>query len=76
MRFRMLVDRNIDVTLIGDTLICDDPVVFSTAEGPFAHYSWFNAETSPEITMDETADVHVMVSDDQGCLVIPTPFMW
>lgn len=65
--FQLLNETSFEVTLLGDTLICDDPVVFSTLEGPFDHYAWFNAETTSEILMDETADVYTMVNNARGC---------
>lgn len=65
--FKLLTQTNFDVTLLGDTLICEDPVVFSTLEGPFHTYDWFNEETTEEIIMDETADVSVNVFNEQGC---------
>lgn len=66
--FDLLSFTNFEVTLIGDTLICDDPVVFSTLEGPFEQYEWFNASTTPEITLDETATVYTTVKNLQGCV--------
>lgn len=68
--FQLLNATNYDVTLVGDTLICDDPAVFTTEEGPFDAYSWFNAETTSNITLDETADVYTMVSNEQGCVAL------
>ena len=65
--FHLLNSTNYSVTLIGDTIICDDPVVFSTVEGPFDQYEWFNGETSPEITLDETAIVFTTTKNGQGC---------
>lgn len=65
--FQLLNSTNIDVTLIGDTLICDDPVDFSVEEGPFDSYEWFNGDNDPSITLDETADVYVVVADERGC---------
>lgn len=66
--FELLNATNYTVTLLGDTLICDDPVVFSTLEGPFDQYLWFNGETSTTITLDETATVFTTVKNMQGCI--------
>ncbi|MDG1915310.1 MAG: S8 family peptidase [Crocinitomix sp.] len=66
--FQLLNSTNVQTTLVGDTLICDDPAVFTTEEGPFESYSWFNAETTSDITLDETADVYTMVINEQGCV--------
>ena len=65
--FQLLNSTNFDVSIIGDTLICDDPVDFSTVEGSYATYEWFNGATEPVITMDETADVYTTVTNTQGC---------
>lgn len=66
--FQLLNETNVQVSLIGDTLICDDPAVFITAEGPFENYSWFNAETTADILLDETTDVYTSVKNSQGCI--------
>ncbi len=66
--FDLLTYTNFEVTLIGDTLICDEPVVFSTIEGPFDTYAWFNAAITSEITLDETALVYTTVKNVQGCI--------
>lgn len=66
--FKLLNSTNYDVTLFGDTLICEDPVVFGTNEGPFDTYEWYNTATDAEIEVDETIDVHVTVANEQGCI--------
>lgn len=66
--FQLLNTTNIQATVIGDTLICDDPAIFTTEEGPFESYSWFNAETTSDITLNETADVYTTVTNEQGCI--------
>jgi hypothetical protein len=65
--FQLLNSTNFEVSLIGDTLICDDPVDFSTIDGFYTTYEWFNGATEPVITMDETADVYTTVTNSQGC---------
>ena len=65
--FKLLNETNFDVTLIGDTLICDSPEVFETVEANFETYTWFNSETTPSITMDETDTVFLEVSNNKGC---------
>jgi len=65
--FELLNATSFNVTLIGDTLICDDPVLFTTVEGPFDQYDWFNGETSSTLLMDETATVFTTVKNLQGC---------
>lgn len=68
--FQLLNTTNFDVTLVGDTLICEDPVVFSTLEGDFESYTWFNEETTPSIEVDETSTVAVTVTNDKGCSAV------
>ncbi|WP_027419686.1 S8 family peptidase [Crocinitomix catalasitica] len=65
--FYMLNQSNFDVTVTGDTLICETPKVFATVEDDFAAYKWFNDATTSSIELDETADVSVIVSDEKGC---------
>ncbi len=68
--FQLLNTTNFDVTLVGDTLICDDPAVFYTEEDDFDKYAWYNGETTSDIMLDETADVSVMVANDKGCVAL------
>lgn len=65
--FKLLNGTNFEVSLLGDTLICDDPAVFSVLEGPFDQYEWFNGETTPTIELDEDATVFATVKNLQGC---------
>ena len=65
--FKLLNTTNFNVTLVGDTLICDDPEVFSTVENNFTSYDWFNGETTPTILMDVTDTVSVIVTNSRGC---------
>lgn len=65
--FKLLNSTNYEVTLIGDTLICEDPVNFSTSGGPYSTYEWFNDASSQVITLNETADVSAIVTNEQGC---------
>jgi subtilisin family serine protease len=65
--FRLLKETNFDVHILGETLICEEPQIYTTLEGPFDSYSWFNAETTSDILLNETADVYTMVANEQGC---------
>lgn len=65
--FKLLGETNFDVTLIGDSLICDAPAIFETLENNFESYSWFNDETTASILMDETDTVSVVVKNIRGC---------
>lgn len=65
--FEMLKSTSFDVTIVGDTLICDEPELFNLTEGPFDQYLWYDGSTSTEILVDETAEVFVEVKNEQGC---------
>ena len=68
--FYLLNQTNFDVTLSGDTLICDDPVMFGTVENNFETYLWPGGETTPSVTLDETDTMFVIVTNDKGCEAI------
>jgi subtilisin family serine protease len=65
--FELLNTTNFDVTLIGDTLICNDPGVFQTLENNFITYNWFNGDETPSIIMNSTDTVYVTVENERGC---------
>jgi hypothetical protein len=65
--FKLLNESNFDVTLIGDTLICDDPQIFETVEDDFESYHWSNYETTSSIVKNETDTVFVIVENERGC---------
>jgi len=68
--FNLLNQTNFDVTLLGDSLICDNPVLFETAENNFDSYLWQNGEISSSIIMDSTDTVFVVVTNPKGCKAI------
>jgi len=65
--FKLLNESNFEVTIIGDTLICDDPEIFETAENNFDTYMWSNSESSASISVNETDTVFVVVANERGC---------
>lgn len=65
--FNLLNASNFDVQVLGDTLICDDPEIYTTS-GVFDSYSWFNAETTSTIELNESAEVYTMVANERGCV--------
>lgn len=65
--FKLLSETNFDVTLVGDTLICDSPEVFETVENNFESYTWFNNQTTANITLNVTDTVFVVVENERGC---------
>ena len=65
--FKLLNHTNFDVTIIGDTLICDTPEIYETVEDNFESYNWFNSEVTQSITVNETATVFVTVENERGC---------
>lgn len=66
--FDLLTSTNVTVTLIGDTLICEAPVSFSTVENNFDSYLWHNGVTTSTQDIDWTDTVFVEVTDGQGCV--------
>lgn len=65
--FQLLKNTNFDVTIIGDTLICDNPVTFSTQENNFASYEWHNLNTNASQDIDWDDTVSVSVTNTEGC---------
>jgi subtilisin family serine protease len=65
--FQLLKQSNFDVTILGDSLICENPAEYSTLEGGFDTYSWFNGAETPTITLDETTLISVIVTNERGC---------
>lgn len=65
--FYMLNQTNVDVTLLGDTLICADPEVYETAENNFSTYDWYNGQTSANISLFQSDTVFLSVTNDKGC---------
>jgi hypothetical protein len=65
--FKLLNTTNFDVQVVGDTLICDDPELFSTSPNNFMTYEWFNGLTTPSILVNETDTVYVSVQNSRGC---------
>lgn len=66
--FELLNETNVQVTLVGDTLICDEPEVYMTLENDFASYKWVNESTESSIALDESIDVFVEVKNERGCI--------
>ncbi|UKN02584.1 S8 family peptidase [Paracrocinitomix mangrovi] len=65
--FQLLNQTNSPLTLLGDTLICETPITFETAENNFASYDWHNGDTNPSLTIDWDDTVHVTTTNSQGC---------
>jgi len=65
--FKLLNESNFEVTIIGDTLICDDPEIFETAENNFITYNWSSSESSASISVNETDTIFVVVANERGC---------
>jgi hypothetical protein len=68
--FGLLNQTNFDVTLLGDSVICEDPLFFETQENNFYAYEWFNGSTSPAVSVSAADTVFVVVSNPQGCRTI------
>lgn len=65
--FKLLNSTNINVTLLGDTLICEDPAYFVTQENNFSVYDWSTDAFSSAIYVDTTDTISVIVENQQGC---------
>ena len=68
--FKLLTATNFNVTLLGDTLICETPVEFITLENNFDTYEWFDGSTSNSLLMNATDTVFVEVTNSRGCKAI------
>jgi hypothetical protein len=65
--FELLNESNFEVTLIGDSVICADPLIFETFENNFYAYYWFDGSTAPSNEVIAADTVFVVVSDSKGC---------
>ncbi|MCG8576140.1 MAG: S8 family peptidase [Flavobacteriales bacterium] len=65
--FSLLNLTNFPVTILGDTLICEIPGIYETAENDFTTYDWHNGSDMSAILIDATDTVYVTVTNEQGC---------
>lgn len=65
--FELLTNTNFEVALIGDTLICESPVNFSTNPSGLPFYEWSTGDVTPTIEVNQTDTISVIASNDQGC---------
>lgn len=65
--FQLLNTTNFDVTLIGDSVICDAPLVFETLENNFSAYAWTTGATTASINLNVADTISVIVTDANGC---------
>lgn len=68
--FGLLNQTNFTVTLLGDSVICSDPLLFETVENNFFAYDWYNGDVSNSVLVSAADTVFVIVSDPQGCRAI------
>ncbi|MEO9531549.1 MAG: S8 family peptidase [Crocinitomicaceae bacterium] len=64
--FGLLNTTNFDTFILGDTLICEDPVIFSTTD-VYQTYDWNTGETTSTISINNTDTISVLVTNDEGC---------
>ena len=64
--FELLSSTNFDVNLLGDTLICDLPVVFET-QNSYTSYKWHTGDSTSTLEVNWDDTVSVTVTNDQGC---------
>ncbi|MBI3134326.1 MAG: S8 family peptidase [Bacteroidetes bacterium] len=65
--FYLLNQSNFPVTLLGDSVICSNPVLFETAENNFVTYLWQDGSTGSSIIQATPDTVSVVVTNDMGC---------
>lgn len=65
--FALLNESNFEVNMIGDSVICADPILFETLENNFYAYEWFDGSTAASNTVSSADTVFVIVSDSKGC---------
>ncbi len=65
--FKLLNSTNFDVTLLGDTLICDTTVEFSTLENNFQSYLWSDSSSNNTLLTNVTDTIYVTVTNNRGC---------
>lgn len=61
-----------DVTINGSTVICEGQSVVLTAESGFASYLWNTGATTQSITVTASGDYSVIVTDNIGCISLPS----
>lgn len=65
--FSLLNHTNENVVLTGDTLICENPVVFATVADNYDTYEWSTTETTNNIVVDQDDTISVEVTSSKGC---------
>ncbi|OIQ36236.1 MAG: hypothetical protein BM555_03090 [Crocinitomix sp. MedPE-SWsnd] len=65
--FELLTNTNFDAFIVGDTLICEDPINLQTLADNYDSYLWSTTETTSSISLDETDTITVQVTNQQGC---------
>lgn len=65
--YELMLDALLPLDIIGDTLICQAPVVIGSAP-PLSSYFWSNGETDSELTIDSPEELSLYGRDEQGCL--------
>jgi subtilisin family serine protease len=63
----LMTEALLPLNIIGDTLICQAPVLVGSAP-PLVNYNWSNGETSSEITIANSLQLSLYGKDQQGCL--------
>jgi hypothetical protein len=63
----LMLDALLPLDLIGDTLICQAPIVVGSAP-PLENYTWSNGETASELIIDSPTTLYLQGRDEQGCL--------
>jgi len=66
--FDLLVSRNGNLSILGDTAICQVPIQL-TANIPMMDYEWSTGSVSPEVTVPQPDSIYLIGRDMQGCKI-------
>jgi subtilisin family serine protease len=66
--FDLLISKNGNLQILGDTAICQMPVQL-TANIPMTNYEWSTGSFSPEITVPQPDTITLFGEDLQGCKI-------
>lgn len=65
--YSIMLDALLPLNILGDTLICQAPIVVASAP-PLNTYSWSNGSTNSEVVIDAPISLYLQGRDAQGCL--------
>lgn len=60
------------VNILGEPIFCEDENTTLSLDGAFSAYSWSTGGTTEMVTTNQTGDVMVEVTDENGCIATDT----